>query len=160
MPNPMPTDLLPQDAAPPIFTEYPATAKQAAGLVDGQVTDVMTMYFTDKIMITITQNGRLAQWLQVPLGSSNPGRADHFLPSGSADESLLPMPHLTASTLLGGSAPDRETIGQLYAVQIASAIALKNPEEQRPVVIGLGLARLDTSRERFFDIIDIVTQCL
>ena len=110
---------------------------------------------------SLKDNNRL-NWLQlqVPLASSNPGRADHFLPSGSADESLLPMPHLTASTLLGGSTPDRETIGQLYAVQIASAIALKNPDEQRPVVIGLGLAGLDTSRERYFDIIDIVTQCL
>ncbi|MCJ1395780.1 hypothetical protein MMC18_008666 [Xylographa bjoerkii] len=160
MPIPMPADPPPQNAAPPLLTEYPASAKQVAGLVDGQITDVMTMYFTDKIMITITQDGRLAQWLQVPLGSNNPGRADHFLPTSSADESMLPMPHLTASTLLGGSTPDRETIGQLYAVQIASAIALKNPDEQRPVVVGLGLTRLDTSRERFFDIIDIVTQCL
>ncbi|MCJ1285549.1 hypothetical protein MMC26_004890 [Xylographa opegraphella] len=160
MPIPMPTELSSQDAGPQILTEYPVTSKQIAGLVDGQVTDVTTMYFTDKIMVTITQSIGLAQWLQVPLGSSNPGRADHFLPSGSADESLLPMPHLTASTLLGSSTPHREAMGHLYAVQIASNIALKNPEEQRPVVIGLGLARHDISRERFFDIIDIVTRCL
>ena len=94
------------------------------------------------------------------MGSSNSGRTDNFLSPTLDDDSLLPMSHLTASTLLGGSTPERETIGQLYAVQIASTVALKNPTEERPLVIGLGLSKVDTSRERFFDIIDLVTQCL
>ena len=42
---------------------YPAKTKQAAGLVNGVLTDVMSMFFADKIMVTITQEGRLAQWV-------------------------------------------------------------------------------------------------
>lgn len=43
---------------------YPAVTKQAAGLVDGINTEITTMSFSDKIMITITQNGGLAQWVR------------------------------------------------------------------------------------------------
>ena len=43
---------------------YPAQTKQAAGQVDGVPTDVMVILFSDKIMVTITQAGRLAQWVR------------------------------------------------------------------------------------------------
>ena len=43
---------------------YPAQTKQAAGQVDGVPTDVMVISFSDKIMVTITQAGRLAQWVR------------------------------------------------------------------------------------------------
>jgi len=159
-------------------TDYPAHTKHAAGLVDGQLTDVMALYFSDKIMVTITQGGRLAQWvswclcimeelkyshqsqMQVSLGSATSGMADHFLPPNQDEDGLLPMSHLTATTLLGASTPERETIGQLYATQIASAVALRNPEESRSVLVGLGLEKVDISRERFFDLMELVTQCL
>lgn len=42
---------------------YPATTKQAAGHIDGILTDVTCTSFSDKILITITQAGRLAQWV-------------------------------------------------------------------------------------------------
>lgn len=98
--------------------------------------------------------------MQVPLGSAISGMADNFLPPTPDDDGLLPMSHLTATTLLGGSTPERETIGQLYATQIASAIALKNPEESRSVLVGIGLDKVDISRERFFDLMELVTQCI
>lgn len=44
---------------------FPARTKQAAGLVDGVKTDVMVMNFSDKIMVTISQQGRLAHWVCV-----------------------------------------------------------------------------------------------
>lgn len=43
---------------------FPATTKQTAGEVDGVKTDIMSISFADKIMITITQNGRLSQWVR------------------------------------------------------------------------------------------------
>lgn len=98
--------------------------------------------------------------MQVSLGSATSGMADHFLPPNQDEHGLLPMSHLTAITLLGASTPERETVSQLYATQIASAIALKNPEESRPVLLGLGLEKVDISRERFFDLMELVTQCL
>jgi proteasome assembly chaperone 3 len=42
---------------------FPAKSKQAAGLVNGVSTEVDSVYFADKIVITITQGGRLAQWV-------------------------------------------------------------------------------------------------
>lgn len=60
---------LPQDFArasmddSKITIPFPAPTKQAAGEVNGVKTDVMSISFADKIMITITQNGRLAQWV-------------------------------------------------------------------------------------------------
>ncbi len=70
------------------------------------------------------------------------------------------MPHLTPTTILGGTVPERETMGQLYATQIASSIATKNPEENRMVVVGLGLGKIEGDRETFFDIIELALQCL
>ena len=46
---------------------YPAQTKQAAGLVNGVPTDVMVISFADKIMVTITQSGSLAQWVHYKL---------------------------------------------------------------------------------------------
>ena len=66
------------------------------------------------------------------------------------------MPH----TLLGGSTSERETLGQLYATQIASSILTRNPDERRTFLLGLGLRKMEPSREIFFDIIDLVQQCL
>jgi len=44
---------------------FPAATKQAAGLVNGIQTDVSSVYFADKILITISQSGRLSQWVWV-----------------------------------------------------------------------------------------------
>ena len=45
------------------LANYPAITKQAAAVVDGIPTEVTSMIFADKIMVTITQEGRLAQWV-------------------------------------------------------------------------------------------------
>jgi proteasome assembly chaperone 3 len=42
---------------------FPVPTKQVAGEINGVKTDVMYMAFADKIMITITQNGKLGQWV-------------------------------------------------------------------------------------------------
>jgi hypothetical protein len=42
---------------------FPAATKQAVGLVNGTQTDVTSVYFADKILITISQGGRLSQWV-------------------------------------------------------------------------------------------------
>ena len=70
------------------------------------------------------------------------------------------MPHLTPKTLLGGSNTEREIIGQLYATQIASAIITKNPQENRTLLLGLGLSKAEASQEIFYDTLDLVLGCL
>lgn len=70
------------------------------------------------------------------------------------------MGNLTATSLLGGRAPGHETVGQLLARQIASAIVTKTPDEKRLLVVGLGLQKAEVDREAFFGIVDLVLQCV
>lgn len=78
-----------------------------------------------------------------------------------AELSALPSLHLSPKTLLGGGGQDRETLGQLYAAQIASHLALRNPEDRRTLVLGLGLRNFDAeSREAFFDVLELVIRAL
>ena len=76
------------------------------------------------------------------------------------NDNLLPLPHLTAKTLLGGGGEERESFGQLYAVQIASLIARKTPEDRRTLLVGLGLRKAKPDREAFFDLIELVQKVL
>jgi proteasome assembly chaperone 3 len=46
-----------------VTVPYPAQTRQAAAEISGIKTDVTFVSFSDKIMITITQDGRLAQWV-------------------------------------------------------------------------------------------------
>ena len=50
-----------------VTVPYPAQTRQVAGEVAGIKTDVTLISFADKIMITITQDGRLAQWVRIYL---------------------------------------------------------------------------------------------
>ncbi|PGH31286.1 proteasome assembly chaperone 3 [[Emmonsia] crescens] len=139
---------------------YPASTKQAAGVLGGVLTEVMSVSFSDKILVTISQNGKLGQWLHVPLENTNPGTDGyHTLPDPNED-GLLPLPSLTATSVLGARGSERETIGQLYACQIATVIATKNPNEKRLLVVGLGLEQPEIDRDVFFGVIDLVLKCI
>ncbi|EFE38367.1 hypothetical protein TRV_07025 [Trichophyton verrucosum HKI 0517] len=161
-------------------TPHPASTKQAAGVVGGQPTNVMVVSFQDRILVTITQNGRLAQWvrntlmndkaifllvltvvaqLHVPIESPDPA-ADFQTLTSNQEDALLPRPEFNATPLLGGRSGDWEVVGQLYACQIATAIAAKSPEEKRLLVVGLGLETPDIDRDIYLGIVDLVLQCL
>ncbi|KAK1760892.1 hypothetical protein QBC47DRAFT_368500 [Echria macrotheca] len=139
-------------------TPFPAPSKQATGQINGTETEVTRMDFSDKIMVTISQGGRLAHWLQVPLSAPSPASVDMALPG--AGLSGMPSTHLTPKTLLGGGSEQRETLGQLYASQIASFLTLRDPEEKRTLLLGLGMEKSDSDREGFFDTIELVQQVL
>lgn len=94
--------------------------------------------------------------IQVPLSAPSPAAVDMAL----ANESLLPMSHLTPKTLLGGGGEERESLGQLYAVQIASYVSRRNADERRTLVVGLGLQQLRPDREAFFDVLELIQKVL
>ena len=73
---------------------------------------------------------------------------------------MLPLGHLNPKTLLGAGGEQRETMGHLYASQIASTISTKNPEETRTVLVGLGLLKVELDRESFFDVLELVQKVL
>ncbi|KAI1375259.1 hypothetical protein F4677DRAFT_145136 [Hypoxylon crocopeplum] len=135
---------------------FPALSKSATGPIDGLSTEASVLHFSDKILLTLTQEGRLSQWIQVPLSAPSPATVDMALANGS----LLPMSHLTPKTLLGGGGEERESLAQLYAVQIASHIARRNSEERRTLVVGLGLKTLKPEREAFFDVLELIQKVL
>lgn len=83
---------------------------------------------------------------------------DMNLPSTS--RGMLPSTHLTPKTLLGSGGDERETVGHLYAAQVASFLNLRDPEDRRTLVLGLGLLKVDTAREAFFDTIELVQRVL
>lgn len=73
---------------------------------------------------------------------------------------MLPLGHLTPKTLLGAGGEQRETLGHLYASQIASAIATRDPEETRTVVVGFGLQKVEMERGGFFDMMELIQKVL
>lgn len=153
---------------------FPAASRHATGRIDGVSTEATALFFADRILITLCQEGRLSQWvsfpkvgtrgycsnsklqIQVPLSAPSPAAVDMAL----AKESLLPMAHLTPKTLLGGGGEERESLAQLYAAQIASYIARRDADERRTLVVGLGLQRLRRDREAFFDVLELVQKVL
>ena len=98
--------------------------------------------------------------IHVSLDSPNPSFAEQYIPSSNEEDSLLPISHLTPKTLLGGSTSERETVSQLYATQIASAIVTRDPKEKRTVVVGLGLSNTQIERDVFYDMMDLIHQVL
>lgn len=43
---------------------FPANTRQAAGTINGILTDVQVISFSDRILVTISQHGRLAHWVR------------------------------------------------------------------------------------------------
>ena len=65
MPQPIPSESSGQ--LPPAATSvaYPAQTKQITAVIDGIETETSCTYFSDKIVVTISQEGRLAQWVSM-----------------------------------------------------------------------------------------------
>lgn len=70
------------------------------------------------------------------------------------------MHHLTATTILGGTIPVLEVLGQTLATQIASAIKTQNDRETRMVVLGMGLDKSMSGRAEFSELVGLVLEVL
>lgn len=143
---------------------FPAPSRSTSGLVNDTLTTVTSIAFADKIIITLSQAGKLSHWAHVALASTS---ADPMNPnpvsSGDPENDLLPMSHLTATTVLGGTKREDEVVGQTLATTIASAILMKRPSEQRLLVVGLGLedaAGSLTGRAQFDEAVGLVLAVL
>lgn len=70
------------------------------------------------------------------------------------------MHHLTATTILGGTIPEVEVLGQTLATQIASAVKTRDAREARMVVVGMGLEKSMSAREEFSELVGLVLNVL
>ncbi|KAJ9642056.1 hypothetical protein H2199_005271 [Coniosporium tulheliwenetii] len=59
----------PPPDSPVVPSPYPARSKTLSGDINGIPTSILYMSFSDKILVTISQRGRLAHWVHVPLDS-------------------------------------------------------------------------------------------
>jgi proteasome assembly chaperone 3 len=73
---------------------------------------------------------------------------------------LLPMHHLTATTILGGTVAELDVLGQTLATQIASAIKTRDERETRMVVVGMGLDKSMIGRDAFSELVGLVLEVI
>lgn len=73
---------------------------------------------------------------------------------------LLPMHHLTATTILGGTVPELNILGQTLATQLASALKTRDEREARMVVLGMGLDKSMIGREEFSELVGLVLEVI
>jgi proteasome assembly chaperone 3 len=161
-------------------TAYPARTKTSSSSIKGLQTTATTVNFADKILITVTQNGRLAHWVCEPcFGNSSATNkrfqvhvpldiaatdgsmvANSYLDreDGDPESDLLPMHHLTATTILGGTIPELDILGQTLATQVATALKTRDERETRTVVLGMGLDKSMIGREEFSELVGLVLE--
>jgi proteasome assembly chaperone 3 len=72
------------------------------------------------------------------------------------ESDLLPMHHLTATTILGGTIPELDILGQTLATQVATALKTRDERETRTVVLGMGLDKSMIGREEFSELVGLV----
>ncbi|KIV98996.1 uncharacterized protein PV09_09276 [Verruconis gallopava] len=125
----------------PVITPFPAPSRTKMATVLSIPTKATSLLFSDKILLTLSQNGRLAHWVHVPLAPAPAADLHAPLRAVDPDTALLPDTHATATTILGGTVPGLDILGQTLATSLASAIASKSPGESRLLVLGLGLDR-------------------
>jgi len=147
-------DTMTSQASGAEFSSYPAPSQSVSATITGIPTTVTRIYFSDKILVTVSQAGRLNHWVHVPLLNQAPSDSSYLNASVDLDEqrpdsTLLPLTNLTATTVLGGTKPEFEVLGQTLATTIASAMLMRTPEESRMLVLGVGLERADAGREGF-----------
>ncbi|EAT90790.1 hypothetical protein SNOG_01141 [Parastagonospora nodorum SN15] len=136
-------------------TSYPARTKTSSATIKGLRTVATAVNFADKILITV----------HVPLdiaATDASVTSNAYLDREEDDPSsdLLPMHHLTATTILGGTVPGLEILGQTLATQIASAIKTRDERETRIVVLGMGLDKSMASRGEFGALIGLVLEVI
>ncbi|KAG0299999.1 hypothetical protein BGZ98_009581, partial [Dissophora globulifera] len=157
---------------PPSDNAFPLINKQAARTVQGRCTEVLVTSFADKILILISQYGRVGSLIHTTVDQSS------LMSSGAMASSSADLASTTSHFLLGAgaSASKKTQLYQVYASHISQMIQHQNPAETRPVVLSLALAIQEPDmeqstteeeelqqrrqdRELFENVIELVNEC-
>ncbi|KAH9951451.1 hypothetical protein B0H21DRAFT_719065 [Amylocystis lapponica] len=122
---------------------------QASREIDGVPTEVLLQAFADRILVLVTQVGKVGNLIQVTIPQTTP-----LMPPPPPDPSQpnaisLPTPpaSIQLTPLLGNASTERlRTLYSLYASQLATNIWTAESEDmlegdRRMVVVGLALRR-------------------
>ncbi|KAI0664645.1 hypothetical protein C8Q70DRAFT_1048865 [Cubamyces menziesii] len=146
--------------------------------IDGVQTDVLIQAFADRILVLVTQLGKVGSLIQASMPSTMP-----LLPAPPPDPeqpNVLPLPvpppSLQLTPLLGSAPSERiQTLHSLYASQIATLVwtleeASVLETDRRPVIVGIALAKSpepahsselsDHDRTVFRGVMDLVRELL
>ncbi|KAI8989686.1 hypothetical protein BD414DRAFT_521970 [Trametes punicea] len=117
--------------------------------LDGVQTDVLLQAFADRILVLVTQIGKVGSLIQAAIPTTMP-----LLPPPPPDPSNpnalplpVPPPSIQLTPLLGSAPTERvQTLHSLYASQIATLVwtleeASVLEADRRPVVVGIALAK-------------------
>ncbi|KAI0723953.1 hypothetical protein C8T65DRAFT_628008 [Cerioporus squamosus] len=127
--------------------------------IEGVQTDVLLQAFADRILVLVTQLGKVGSLIQATIPSTMP-----LLPAPPPDPEQpnivplpVPPPSLQLTPLLGSAPTERiHTLHSLYASQIATLVwtleeASVMEADRRAVVVGIALAKtsgaVDSSSE-------------
>ncbi|KAF7730396.1 hypothetical protein EC973_002202 [Apophysomyces ossiformis] len=125
-------------------TPFPIQNRQAGLTIDGHHTEIFISGFADRIFVVVTQYGKIGSLLQTTLDVA---------PHLASNPNAVPT---TTHFLSGESNGPQSDLYVLYATSIAQAIAAMNPNEKRPVLLGIALkpAEDDKRKDVFHAIID------
>ncbi|KAF9945933.1 hypothetical protein BGZ65_010223, partial [Modicella reniformis] len=114
---------------------FPLINKQAARSIQGRHTEVLVTSFADKILILISQYGKVGSLIHTSVDQHQQSLASSL--SASSD-----LTATSSSFLLGaGSSVSKKTqLYQVYASHISQMIHHQNPAETRLVVLSLALS--------------------
>ncbi|CAG8535522.1 17550_t:CDS:2 [Cetraspora pellucida] len=126
--------------------KFPLQTKQAARAINGVHTETLITGFRDKILVIITQYGKIGSLAYVTFDSLSSKSLSSFSTSATTNINFL----------LGGFS----SLYQLYALHIATIIANENPNDRRSVVIGLALKNAvddkDVDNKELIDCIELM----
>ncbi|CAG8730542.1 4950_t:CDS:2 [Racocetra persica] len=125
----------------PSSTKFPLQTRQAARVINGVHTETLITGFRDKILVIITQYGKIGSLAYVTFDSRSK-------PLSSFSTSTT----TNVNFLLGGFS----SLYQLYALHIATIIANENPNDRRSVVIGLALKNAVDGKDVDKELIDCI----
>ncbi|KAH9935020.1 uncharacterized protein B0H18DRAFT_979432 [Fomitopsis serialis] len=150
-------------------------SSQIARELDGAHTDVLLQAFADRILVLITQIGKVGTLIQATIPATT--ALDPAPPPDPSEPNVIPLPPPPPAiqlTPLLGSAPSEhmQTLHSLYTSQVATVIWTEEVQEfmeaeRRPIVVGLalrksseaeGLGLAEYERKVFYGVMEMVRE--
>ncbi|KLO14500.1 hypothetical protein SCHPADRAFT_851115 [Schizopora paradoxa] len=147
--------------------------KQLARNLNGVETEVLLQYFADRVLVIVTQLGKVGCFIQATIPSTTPLPIVQKRKSKSEQLVLPKPPPAVELSKVFGTAPSDEDdlLYSLYASQIATTVWTSNAEdaiggERRNVMVGLSLRKKmpngdpEREREMYMQVIEMVMELL